>query len=121
MVLWRSDVVHNNYGGDMECFEGQPGHTLCRLVQMVCLCPRSARDATTKERKESCWDTMEEREARQAGDKKRVKWPIPGASTSHYPHICIPAGPGHMSNPKESAAHWRTYRAKLLPEQRELL
>ena len=95
-------MVHCNYGGDPECWEGAPGGELCRLAQMVCMCPRSLRREMERELKESFWDTPESRAAREARHP-RVKWPIPGACSSHYPHRCVRrgCGPGHYANPKE--------------------
>ena len=123
MVLWRSDVVHNSYGGDPECFEGLEGGQFCRLMQLTCMCPRSAREPKAAELKAAMWDTESQRAERESHDTRKTKRPIPGACSTHYPHVCVwnGCGPGHYSNPREGQRHWKTHRAQLLEAQRKML
>lgn len=123
MVLWRSDVVHNSYGGDSECFQGRDGGDWARLMQLCCMCPRTARPLYAKDLKSSLWDSEAERREREASDEKKTKRPIPGACSTHYPHVCVWAGcgPGHYSNPREGGRHWQTHKTALLPMQERLL
>lgn len=123
LLLWRSDVVHNSYGGDPELFP-IVHDSFCRLVQTVCMCPRSVRAPDARELKESMWDTEEKRLEREMQDVKKVKRPKPGACTSHYPHKCVwnGCGPGHYSNRAQGdPAHWNTLQAPLLEGQRAIL
>merc|ERR1711990_1328020 len=64
LLLWRSDVVHNSYGGDPELFTEADG-SFCRLVQFVSFGPRGACDPNARERKMALWDTEKERKERQ--------------------------------------------------------
>jgi len=127
LLLWRSDVVHNSYGGDPELFKHAKG-SFCRLVQFVSFGPRGACDANARERKISLWDNEKERKERENSDmehvkKKKKKFPPRYASTSHYSHVCVTSGPGHMSNTRneDDPKHWNIAESRLLDGQRALL
>jgi hypothetical protein len=56
---------------------------------MVCYAPKAARRELSRKRKLACF-----------GEGEPFKdMPKEGACTTHWPHVAVTAGPGHMSNP----------------------
>ena len=125
LVLWLSTTVHTSYRGDADAFAGAAPDALARAAQMVCYAPAQCRSALARARKEAIWDDATQRAARrdEMSAKEWKRLPKRGASTSHYPHKCVSAGPGHYSNRRDVThpSHWRTHHGTLSATQAALL
>lgn len=111
MILWTSNTVHTNYGGDAEFFQGKGDFDFARLAIMVCAVPRVCSSDDTTAKKKALFGIRDT-------SNPKLKLPKHGASTSHYPHVVKPCGPGHMSNKKEGDhRHWETHKGPLTEEQ----
>ena len=111
MILWTSNTVHTNYGGDAKFFEDKGDFDFARLAIMVCAVPRVCSSDDTTAKKKALFGIRDT-------SNPKLKLPKHGASTSHYPHVVKPCGPGHMSNKKEGDhRHWKTHKGFLTEEQ----